>query len=167
MLDGILIKPLERHIDDRGFFTELMRLDWKEILGDENFVQVNFSMSYPGIIRAWHRHLRGQIDYFMVLKGALKLCVYDEKTQELDEIVSSELELKIVRVPGHYWHGFKVVSNEPAFLVYFANRLYDYENPDEERRSWNDAEIIPKLVNGNSSDPRVGKSWDWNYPPYK
>jgi len=167
MLDGILIKPLKRHIDDRGFFTELMRLDWKEILGDENFVQVNFSMSYPGIIRAWHRHLRGQIDYFMVLKGALKLCVYDEKTQELDEIVSSELELKIVRVPGHYWHGFQVVSNEPALLVYFANRLYDYENPDEERRSWNDAEIIPKLVNGNVNDPRVSKSWDWNYPPYR
>jgi len=167
MLDGIVIKSLKRRVDERGFFVELMRSDWKELLRDEDSVQANLSMSYPGVIRAWHRHLKGQSDNFIVLKGALKICAYDEKAQELDEIISNDLEPKIVKIPGHYWHGFKVISNEPALLLYFVNKLYNYENPDEERRPWNDPTVTPRLVNGRSDDPRVNEPWDWNYPPYK
>jgi dTDP-4-dehydrorhamnose 3,5-epimerase len=73
----------------------------------------------------------------------------------------------VVRIPGHYWHGSKAISNEPAFLIYLVNQLYDYKKPDEIRRSWNDPAIVPKLINGNANDPRVEKSWDWFYPPHK
>ncbi|MEM3833378.1 MAG: dTDP-4-dehydrorhamnose 3,5-epimerase family protein [Thermoprotei archaeon] len=89
MLEGIQIKTLKRRSDERGFFLELMRKDWKELLREDEIVQVNMSISYPGIIRAWHRHLRGQIDYFVVLQGAIKICVYDEESGELDEIIST------------------------------------------------------------------------------
>lgn len=166
MLQGIKIKLLKRYFDERGSFTELMRKDWKEILED-NFVQANLSISYPGIIRAWHRHQRGQTDYFICLNGAIKICAFDDETMELDEIISTGEVPKIVRVPGKYWHGFKVIGNEPAWLLYFINRLYDYANPDEERRPWNDPKIIPKTINGKTDDPRVGKPWNWNYPPYR
>jgi len=167
LLKGIIIKPLKRFSDERGFFTELMREDWKNLLNEDRFVQANLSVSYPSIIRAWHRHLRGQTDYFIVLKGALKICAYDEETKELDEIVSTSQDLQIVRVPGHYWHGFKVVSNETAWLLYFTTKLYDYKNPDEERRAWNDQTLIPRSINGKRDDPRVGKPWNWNYPPHR
>jgi len=42
---------------------------------------------------------------------------------ELDEIVSTGDAPQVVRVPGHYWHGFSVVGDEPAMLVYFVNRV--------------------------------------------
>ena len=167
MLKGIMIKPLKRFSDERGSFTEIIREDWKDILDQDRAVQANFSISYPSIIRAWHRHLRGQIDYLIVLKGAMKICAYDEETEELDEIVSTDQDLQIVRVPGHYWHGFKVLGNETALLLYLTTVLYDYKNPDEERRPWNDKKIIPKLINGKKDDPRVGKSWDWLAAPHK
>ena len=167
MLKGIIVKPLKRFFDERGSFTELMRTDWKEILGEDKIVQANFSVSYPEIVRAWHRHLRGQVDYFLVLKGALKICAYEDESQELDEIISTSQNLQIVRIPGHYWHGFKVIGNETAFLLYFTNRLYDYKNPDEERRPWNDPAITPKIINGKKDDPRVGKPWNWFHAPYK
>ena len=167
MLKGIIVKPLKRFFDERGSFTELMRTDWKEILGEDKIVQANFSVSYPEIVRAWHRHLRGQVDYFLVLKGALKICAYEDESQELDEIISTSQNLQIVRIPGHYWHGFKVIGNETAFLLYFTNRLYDYKNPDEERRPWNDPTITPKIINGKKDDPRVGKPWNWFHAPYK
>ena len=166
MLKGIEIKSLKKFADERGFFTEVMRRDWKEVFQEE-VVQTNFSISYPGMVRAWHRHLRGQVDYFVVLKGALKICAYDDEIEELDEIVSTGENLQVVRIPGHYWHGFKVTGDERAYLVYFVNRLYDYENPDEERRPWNDKTIVPKSINGIEDDPRVGKPWDWFYLPYK
>jgi len=167
MLEGIQIKPIKRIHDERGFFMELMRKDWRELLGEDEIVQANLSMSYPGIVRAWHRHLKGQVDHFVALKGAIKICAFYEESGELTEIISTGKDLQIVRIPGKYWHGFKVFGNKPAWLLYFVNKLYDYNKPDEERRPWNDPTILPKSVNGRTDDPRVGKPWDWNYPPHR
>ena len=167
MLKGICIKPIARFSDARGFFTEVMRNDWKDLFAEDTIAQVNHSVTYPSIVRAWHRHLKGQIDYFLVLKGAIKIGVYDEKTGELDTVVSTGLDLQIVRVPGEYWHGFKALGTEPAMLLYFTTNLYDPSNPDEERRPWNDQTLIPKIINGKKTDSRVGKPWDWNLPPNK
>ncbi|MDQ1280999.1 MAG: dTDP-4-dehydrorhamnose 3,5-epimerase [Thermoproteota archaeon] len=167
MLQEIRVKPLRRYFDERGSFTELMRTDWKEILDEDKIVQANFSTSFPSIVRAWHRHSRGQIDYFLVLAGSLKICAYDDESQELYEVISSDKSLQIVKIPGQYWHGFKVVGNDTAYLIYFVNKHYDSKDPDEERRPWNDPSIIPKSINGRSDDERVGKIWDWFAAPHK
>jgi len=166
MLPGVVVKPLKRFADERGFFTEIMRSDWKDVFQEE-IVQANLSISHPGIVRAWHKHERRQVDYFVVIKGALKICAYDDETQELNEIVSTGDNLQVVRIPGHYWHGFRVVGSEMAMLVYFVNNLYNYNNPDELRRPWNDSTIVPKVINGKTDDPRCNKPWDWFYPPHK
>ena len=143
MIEGVLIKPLKKLQDERGFFTEVFRNDWNEVYQDQEIKQANLSISYPNIIRAWHRHLRGQIDHFTVIKGAVKICIFDDETKELNEIVLTGENPQIVKVPGKYWHGFKVVGNTPAYLLYFVNKLYNYSKPDEERRPWNDQSIIP------------------------
>jgi dTDP-4-dehydrorhamnose 3,5-epimerase len=167
MLQGIRIRPIRRMSDERGFFTEVMRMDWKDLFEDDSIAQANFSFTYPGVIRAWHRHLRGQVDYFLVIKGLIKICAFDDETKEVAEIISSAFDLQIVRVPGYFWHGFKALGNEPAMLVYFTTNLYDPANPDEERRPWNDPTLIPKIVNDKKNDIRVGKPWDWNILPHK
>jgi dTDP-4-dehydrorhamnose 3,5-epimerase len=167
MLPGVVVKPLKRFFDERGSFSEVFRKDWKDLFGSDNISQSNLSITYPGVIRAWHRHLRGQTDYFLALKGTIKIGIYDDQTQELNEIVSSGMNLHVVRVPGHFWHGFKSVGDEQAMLLYFTTNLYDPADPDEERRPWNDPALVPKLINGKTNDPRVGKPWDWNYPPHK
>ncbi|MEM2622976.1 MAG: dTDP-4-dehydrorhamnose 3,5-epimerase family protein [Candidatus Nezhaarchaeales archaeon] len=167
MLEGIIVFELKKIPDERGFFCEILRQDWKEILSEEWIVQANLSYSYPSIVRAWHRHLRGQNDYFVVVKGAMKICAYDDETKELDEIIASEHKLQVVRIPGHYWHGTKTIGNTPSLTIYFVTRLYDYKNPDEERRPWNDPSIVPWSINGRKDDPRVGRSWDWFAPPHR
>jgi len=167
MLEGVKVYDLKKIPDERGFFCEIFRQDWKEVTEDEWIVQANLSYSYPNIIRAWHRHLRGQTDYFIVVKGAMKICAYDENTKELDEIIASEHRLQVVRIPGNYWHGTKTIGNKPSLTIYFVTRLYDYKNPDEERRPWNDTTIVPRSINGKTDDPRVNKPWDWLYPPHK
>ena len=166
MLPGIVIKQLNRFYDERGSFVEVMRRDWPDLFPEE-IVQANMSISYPGIVRAWHRHERGQVDCFLVARGALKICAWDDETRELDEIVSSGDAPQVVRVPGHYWHGFSVVGDEPAMLVYFVNRLYDYKSPDEVRRPWDDPRIVPASINGRAVDTRCGRPWDWFWPAHK
>ncbi|MCL4435497.1 MAG: dTDP-4-dehydrorhamnose 3,5-epimerase family protein [Thaumarchaeota archaeon] len=156
-------KILEKHPDERGFFAEIVREDWKEFFEDKMIVQLNLAKSYPGIIKAWHRHVRGQIDYVIVLQGSFKIVAYDdnegsETIGQLQEIISSDEVLQVVRIPGHYWHGFKAIGDKPTLFVYGVSNLYDYRNPDEGRRPWDDPSII---------DPRTKKPFDWNSPPHK
>jgi dTDP-4-dehydrorhamnose 3,5-epimerase len=163
LLPGNKVFEVKKLPDERGFFAEMMRDDWQELLEGDKIVQANLSYSYPGMIRAWHRHVRGQDDYFIVLKGSMKICAYDDNPNsptngQLDEIVASSERLQVVRINGKYWHGTKTVSSEPSLTVYAVNKLYDYKSPDEERRPWNDQKII---------DPKTKAPFDWNKPPHK
>ncbi|MGY0287327.1 MAG: polysaccharide biosynthesis C-terminal domain-containing protein [Candidatus Methanodesulfokora washburnensis] len=167
MLEGIAVKPLKRLVDERGSFTEIFRADWRDLIGEDCIVQANLSITYPNIVRAWHRHERGQVDYMIAVRGSLKICAYDDESGELYEIISTAENLQVVRIPGKYWHGFKALGVEPAILIYFTNRLYDYNNPDEIRRPWNDQAVIPKVINGRRDDPRCNKPWDWFAPPHR
>jgi dTDP-4-dehydrorhamnose 3,5-epimerase len=166
-LPGVKLADLERSVDERGLFHELIRGDWSQLLEGDQILQANLSVTFPGIIRAWHRHLRGQNDYFFVARGYAKICAYDDSTRHLVEAVLSGEKPQILRVPGHYWHGFKALGTEPVYLVYFVNKLYDYQTPDEERRPWNDPTITPLKINGRTDDPRAGKPWDWFHPPHR
>ena len=163
MLPGVKVYEIVKYVDERGFFAEIIRQDWKGLLDGDSVVQANLSLSYPGMVRAWHRHDRGQIDYFIVLRGSLKICAYDDRPAsptrgQLDEVIASGEKLQVVRVPGRYWHGTKTLGNRPSLTVYCVNRLYDAKNPDEERRAWNDPSII---------DPKTSTPFDWNKPPHK
>jgi dTDP-4-dehydrorhamnose 3,5-epimerase len=158
MLPGVKVYDVKKNTDERGFFSVVLRLDWGSFVEGDNIVQVNLSVSYPGIIRAWHRHSRGQVDYICVVKGALKVCAYDDREGsetkgQLDEIILNSEKPQIVRIPGFYWHGTKCIGDEPSMVLYFVTKLYDYNNPDEERRPWNDISIL---------DPRTGEPYDWN-----
>jgi dTDP-4-dehydrorhamnose 3,5-epimerase len=163
MLPGVKIEELDKNVDERGFFVEIMRQDWRELLGDDTIVQANLSYSFPGIIRAWHRHNRGQVDYFIVLRGSIKICAYDDSPSsptrgQLDEVVVSGERLQVARIPGNYWHGTKTVGDTPSLTVYCVNRLYDVKSPDEDRRPWNDPNIL---------DARTSKPYDWNKPAHR
>ena len=166
MLQGIVINPVAVHADERGFFSEIYKSTWKELFKEE-IAQANLSITYPSVVRAWHRHERGQVDYFTTFRGAVKICAYDEKEGELDELISTASTPQIIRIPGKYWHGFKVIGHKPVYLLYFTNRAYDHKNPDEVRRPWNDPAVIPQKINGSLDDPRCGKSWDWYASPNK
>ncbi|MFX1235551.1 MAG: dTDP-4-dehydrorhamnose 3,5-epimerase family protein [Promethearchaeota archaeon] len=170
MIEGVVVKELKKFVDERGFFSELLRNDWSDLTQNDRILQINISHSYANIVRAWHRHSRGQVDYFICLQGSIKVCAYDDRKdspthRELDEIILSEESLKVARIPGILWHGYKAVSTKPTKTLYCVTKLYIYGDPDEERRPWNDKNIIPQSINGKFNDLRIGRSWDWNYSP--
>ena len=162
-MEGVQVIDIQKIVDERGFFAEIVRKDWSHLFDEKWISQANISYSYPGIIRAWHRHKRGQIDFFIVLQGSMKIVAYDDNKEsttygKMVEVVASEERLQIVKIPGHYWHGTKTIGYKPSCTIYFVNNMYDYGNPDEERRPWNDSLII---------DPKTKQSYDWNKPPHK
>ena len=156
MVHDVAVKNLQINVDERGSLTELWRSDWEFFEGEDRPEMAYVSHTYPGVIRAWHRHTRGQIDHFVVINGRATVGIYDDRedspTREtLDTYVIGEGNMNAIRVPGDCWHGFKAIGTEPAILVNFPTSLYDYEDPDEERRPY-DTDEIP---------------YDWEEPPHE
>jgi len=97
------------------------------------------SLTFPGVVRAWHRHPRTkQRDHLCFFQGLAKVVVYDDRegssTKELlNEFIVGEDNLTLLKIPGECWHGFKALGAKPAVLINFPDKLYDYQNSDEER----------------------------------
>jgi len=144
MIDGIEVRCLEVNTDERGRLVETFRTDWEEF--DPEPAMSYYSVTDPGIVRAWHRHKRGQVDYFTCPKGRITIGVYDERAGsstngELNRFKIGEHDQQLVRIPGDCWHGFKAIGVEPAFLLNFPSNLYDYDDPDEERLPYDTSRI--------------------------
>ena len=145
MIEGVEVRDLEANVDERGHLVETFRADWD--FYEPEPAMSYYSMTYPGVVRAWHRHTLGQVDHFVCPKGRIKVGIYDDREQsatcgELDTFVLGEQNQRALRIPGACWHGFKAIGGEPAFLLNFPTNLYDYDNPDEERLPY-DTDHIP------------------------
>ena len=145
MIRGVEVRDLQVNTDERGHLVEVFREDWELFDGDP--AMSYYSLTHPGVVRAWHRHSRGQIDYFICPRGKIKVGVYDDResspTQgELETFVIGEHNQRAIRIPGACWHGFKAIGGEPALMINFPTNLYDYEDPDDERLPF-DTEKIP------------------------
>lgn len=134
MIDGVAIKPLAVRADERGSLMEILRSD-DEIF--EKFGQCYVSLNYPGVIRAWHHHQR-QIDYFCVVKGMIKVVLYDDRPDsptrgELQELFLGERNNVLLRIPAGVLHGYKTIGVEPSLLLNFPTEVYNPHQPDEYR----------------------------------
>lgn len=144
-IHDVEVRDLQANVDERGHLVEIFRKDWD--MYDPEPAMSYYSLSYPGIIRAWHKHKRGQIDHFVCPKGHIKVGIYDDRngspTQgELNTFVIGEQNQQAIRIPGDCWHGFMVIGDERAMLINFPTKLYDYDEPDEERLP-HDTDEIP------------------------
>lgn len=135
MIEGVIVKPLTRHVDDRGYLMEVMRSD-DELF--QKFGQVYVSACFPGIVKAWHCH-RLQFDFFCCLAGNLKVGLFDDREGsptrgETQSVVIGTLKPALIRIPPLVWHGFAAVGNETAVVLNVPTELYNYREPDELRR---------------------------------
>lgn len=125
-----ILLPVQVYADDRGW--SIMN-QFRGVLGPEG--QINFSTQYPGIIKAWHRHRR-QTDFWMCVRGHMKIGVHREEGDRQWLGVIGEMRPTILIIPPLLWHGSATVGPEPACLLYYVTRAYDPADPDEERRPY-------------------------------
>lgn len=129
--------PLRHFCDDRGW--SLMNL-MTGVLSPEG--QINFSMQYPGIIKAWHRH-DFQTDFWLCPVGHIKVGCYRESDHQAWSVVIGEKKPGIVIIPPPLWHGAATVGGQPAGLLYYVTRAFDARQPDEHRRAYDSVAGFP------------------------
>jgi dTDP-4-dehydrorhamnose 3,5-epimerase len=152
-IEGVVVQPLVRHADDRGWFEEVIRVT--DAFFAEGFGQWSHSKMYPGVVKAWHIH-KTQIDWWYVPFGRIRVALHDLRPESQTRGVTQELQMGedlppvLLKIPAGVAHGCKVIGAMPAHLFYVTSCTY---NPDEEGR-------IP------FDNPEIGYDW-LSGPPIK
>lgn len=126
MIEGVEIKELTAHEDERGFFCEIIRSS-DEFFG--SFAQLSHSMAKKGVLKAWHLHEQ-QTDFMYTSNGDMLLGLYDTRSDsktfgELMEILMGETYgRRVVKIPPGVAHGYKII-NGPMQVIYVMDREYD------------------------------------------
>mgnify|MGYP001579832266 FL=1 len=134
MINGVKIKKLKVIPDERGKLMEMLRSD------DELFIkfgQVYMTTAYPGVVKAWHYHKK-QIDNFVVVKGMMKVVLYDNRKDsatygEVNEFFMGEHNPILLQIPANVYHGFKCISEAEAIVINCSTEPYNPNSPDEYR----------------------------------
>lgn len=141
MIDGVQIKKLVKHEDERGFFQELIRST--DDFFREGFGQLSHSFVHHGVIKAWHAH-KAQTQWTCVLKGAAKVVLHDFRKESKTygntlEILTGENYPPVVyKFPPGVAHGYQCISG-PMLVLYVTSGIYDIH--DEVRISHDDPAI--------------------------
>ena len=141
-IDGVKIKKLVKHCDERGYFLEVLRDD-DELL--ERFGQSSYTIAYPGVIKAFHWHEK-QYDLWFFGRGEARVVLYDLRPEsstykKFQQVFAGEREPVLIVIPPRVAHGYQVLGSAPAGLFYHTTLSYDRDNPDEGRIPYDDPEL--------------------------
>jgi dTDP-4-dehydrorhamnose 3,5-epimerase len=126
-IDGVVVKPLERLEDARGWLVELYRED--ELPPAACPVMAYVSQTQPGAVRGPHEH-REQTDCFaFVGPGEFKLYLWDARPDSptsgnRQTLVVGESNRQCVLVPPGVVHASRNVSRVAGLVFNCPNRLY-------------------------------------------
>jgi dTDP-4-dehydrorhamnose 3,5-epimerase len=140
MIEGVEIKQLTTHPDERGFFREVIRVT--DSFFSEGFAQLSHSFMHAGVAKAWHIH-KTQVDWWYVPSGAVKLALYDAREgsptrgERQEILLGDSYPAQAVRIPPGVAHGCRALA--PTHLLYVTSRTYD---PAEEGRIAHDDATI-------------------------
>ena len=164
-LEGLKLVEFDVFEDSRGHFVE--RFNERAFIKQglpTHFVQDNFSLSCPGVLRGLHcQRVPSQGKLVSVLQGAIFDAVVDARAESASIGQRFTIELKAgdgraLWIPSGFLHGFCVLGTTPALVTY---KVDEYFNPAADAGvHWADPELnipwpvkVPILSNKDSVLP--------------
>lgn len=136
LIEGVRIEAISLYPDDRGYFLEVQRIG-KGLAAHfpAESTQASAAFNYPGTIKAFHYHLH-QTDCWTPAMGMFQVALVDlrlgSRTFGLrNTIYAGVLRPWRILIPPGVGHGYKVIGEGPAMLIYLTDRFY---NPKDEGR---------------------------------
>ena len=145
-IDGVLILEPRVFEDERGYFFESFNLrEFREAVGDVDFVQDNESKSRRGVVRGLHfqKGPHAQAKLLRVVKGAVLDVAVDIRPgsptfgKHVSVVLSGDNHRQFF-IPRGMAHGFKVISDE-AIFQYKCDNYYCREA--EAGIAWDDPDL--------------------------
>jgi len=131
-IEGVIIKKLTSHEDNRGYLTEIYREDEDTIKTAMCYV----SFTKFNQIRGPHEHLE-QTDFFIFLgSGDFELYLWDNRKKsktfgnKIKITVGENNKVKVIVPPGVV-HGYKSISKTGSVCINLPDKLYAGKNKKE------------------------------------
>ena len=127
-IEGVIMKKLVKHLDERGYLCETFRSD--ELPSDLKPTMSYVSYTEPGIARGPHEHLK-QTDIFAFMgPGNFKLKLWDNRKssptyKKWMELYAGQDKPLLVVIPPGVVHGYKnISSSERGMVLNFPDQLF-------------------------------------------
>jgi dTDP-4-dehydrorhamnose 3,5-epimerase len=145
--DGMIVRDLVTHTDDRGTVCELYDPRWG-VSPDALVFAYQFTIR-PGRAKGWGIH-REHEDRYAFLDGELELAFFDAREDSAtagqeSRLVLSELDRKLVTIPRGVWHAERNIGERDVRVVNFPTIMYDHSNPDKYRLPLDTDELPVRL----------------------
>ncbi len=133
--DGVQVRDLITHPDERGTVCELFDLRWG-VQPDPVVFAYTFTIR-PSMAKGWGIH-RDHHDRYAFMSGELELVLYDEREQSSTAgmtatLILSELRRRLVTIPPGVWHAERNIGQTDVTVINFPTIPYDHSNPDKFR----------------------------------
>ncbi len=145
-IEGVVLKPFRKFIDERGWLAEIFRHD--ELPAEFHPAMTYVSVTLPGVLRGPHEHV-DQTDLFAwVGPGDFKVTLWDNRPGSPTYGNRMEFCMGLnnpgsALIPTGVVHCYRCISAEPGFVINCPNRLFAGEGkqaPIDEIRHEDDAE---------------------------
>ena len=128
MIEGVSIKKIDVHTDERGFFAEMVKS------GEGTFhevLQTSYSETKPDVVKGFHIHDYWEV--WCVVKGHAQVVLYDMRSDsptkgETQVVMTGEDNMMAIAIPGEVAHGYKSLGPGPMGIVYHASEAYNPKN---------------------------------------
>jgi dTDP-4-dehydrorhamnose 3,5-epimerase len=144
LIDGVVIRPLITHPDERGTLTELYREAWG--VHPDPLVYVKLITARPGMIKGWVKHMK-QDDRMALCFGTALYVLYDDRPESptygmVNELCFSDHNRSLFTIPAGVYHAIKNVGITDVVMINMPNNLYNHAAPDKYRLPL-DTDVIP------------------------
>ena len=146
-IQGVITHRLTKHLDERGFLTEIFRIDYNP----ENLRPEMIYVSYtePGIARGPHEH-KFQTDIFSFIgPGNFKIWLWDNRKDSKTFrnkmiLFAGEDKILTIIVPPGIVHAYKNISkNTRGMVINLPDKLY---------AGWNKKEVVDEIRHEDEKD---------------
>ena len=126
-IDGVLVRPLKKLADARGWLMELFRAD--ELPAECLPAMAYVSETLPGVVRGPHEHAAQTDCFTLVGPGEFTLYLWDARPASPTcgrrmKLVAGADNPQAVIVPPGVVHAYKNTGQVPGWVLNAPNRLY-------------------------------------------
>ena len=131
--DGVVLRDLVTHVDDRGSLCELFDPRWEGV--DEPLTSSYLWTVRPGVVKGWAAH-KVKADRYALLFGEAEIVLWDGRDHSptaglVAQLFVSDLRRQMVRIPPGVWHAIRGHGTRDAIFLNFPTELYEHAAPDK------------------------------------
>lgn len=141
LIEGIKLIEIQNHTEEDGDFSEIIRIGTNgslEAIPDFKLMQLNRTKVNPGMVKAWHLHLKQDVIWYVSSSQRLFVGLWDVRKKSKTagmfmRLVLGETNANLLYIPKGIAHGSANFTTVPVDLYYIVNRQFNKNDKDEKR----------------------------------